>query len=268
MPHLVAAVDDSAATGPVVALGQWFAALLEVDVVAMYVSEDGDGVTARAVAERAGVRFELQRGDPVTVLSELATRPDVSAVAIGARALPAQKMPAGHVALGLISTIDKPVMVVPPDARIPSDTRVRVLAPVDDDPRSVPPLRRLLDQMHIPDLELVLLRVFDAEHMPSFQDHAGYDTDIFVKELVRRTAPDRSAQARVECRVGEVAHTILAAERELASDVVVLGWGRDLTAHRAAVVKRLLAHSRTPLILVPASSAIDATARAGAGPAR
>lgn len=258
MPHLLAAIDDSAATSPVVGVARWFAALLDLDVLALHVSENGDGLTAHAIADAAGVKFELRDGDPVATICDAAADSEVRAIAIGARGIPASKTPAGHVALDLIRSAPKPVIVVPPDARIPRGARLRVLAPVDEDPRSATALRQLLEEMHPPDLELVLLRVFDAEHMPRFANHGSYDADSFVDELVRRTVPTESARTRVEMRVGHPAHTILAVERELASDVVVLSWGRNLTGERASVVKRLLAHSRTPLILLPAHRGIGA----------
>ena len=44
-----------------------------------------------------------------------------------------------------------------------------MLAPVDEDPGSAAALRELLEQMHPPELELVLLRVFDAQHIPRSQ---------------------------------------------------------------------------------------------------
>ncbi len=45
--------------------------------------------------------------------------------------------------------------------------------------------------MKLPDLELVLLRVFDAEHIAMFENHAMSDANHFVEEFVRRTcAPD------------------------------------------------------------------------------
>lgn len=253
MPHILAAIDDSAATRPVVALAQWFAALLDVEVVALHVSENGDGLTAQATADAAGVKFALRAGDPVPTIRDAAADSEVHAIAIGARGLPAYKLPAGHVALDLIRSVAKPVIVVPPDVRMPSDARLRMLAPVDEDPGSAAALRELLEQMHPPELELVLLRVFDAQHIPPFANHGTYDADSFAEEYVRRTVPTESARTRVEMRVGQPAHTILAVERELASDVVVLGWGRNLTGERASVVKRLLAHSTTPLILLPAS---------------
>jgi nucleotide-binding universal stress UspA family protein len=257
MPTILAAIDDSAATGPVIAVAQWLAALLDVDVLALHVSEDGDGLTAHAVADAAGVRFELCAGDPSATIRNAAAEPDVRALTIGARGLPTHGMPAGHVALDLIGTVSKPVIVVPPDVRVPSGARLRVLAPVDDDPRSADALRRLLEEMHPPGLEVVMLRVFDAEHMPKFANHGTYDTDLFVEELVRRTVPSEMAPTSVEMRVGHPAHTILAVERELDFDVVVLGWGQDLVNSRASVVTRLLAHAKTPVILLPAHGRID-----------
>jgi len=59
--------------------------------------------------------------------------------------------------------------------------------------------------------------------MPLFANHATYDADSLVEEFVRRTVPSESTRTRVEMRVGHPAHTILDVERELASDVVVLG---------------------------------------------
>jgi hypothetical protein len=260
MPTILAAIDDSAATSPVVAVAQWFAGLLDLDVLALHVSDDGDGLTAQAVADAAGVPFEVRAGDPVVTIRDAAAEPDVRALVIGARGLPTHAMPAGHVALSLIGTVAKPVVLVPPDVRVPGDARLRVLAPIDEEPRSASALRRILDEMHPPGLELVLLHVFDAEHMPRFANHGTYDTDTFAEELVRRTAPSEPAQTKVEMRVGQPAHTILAAERELDFDVVVLAWGQDLVNRSASVVKRLLAHAKTPVILLPAHRPAD-TAR-------
>jgi Universal stress protein family len=258
MPTILAAIDDSAATGPVVEVAQWFAALVDLDVLALHVSGDGDGLTAHAIADAAGVDFELRAGDPVATICDAAAEPEVRALAIGARGLPTHGMPAGHVALDLIGTVAKPVIVVPPDVRVPRDGRLRVLAPVDEDPRSAAALQRLLEEMHPPGLEVVLLRVFDAEHMPKFANHGTYDADIFVEGLVRRTVPSEvAARTRVEMRVGYPAHTILAVERELEFDVVVLGWGQDLVNGRASTVRRLLAHAKTPVILLPAHHRLD-----------
>jgi nucleotide-binding universal stress UspA family protein len=252
MSQLLAALDDSAATAPVIAVAQWFAGLLDLEVVALHVLQDGSGTTARASADSTGVRFEIRAGDPARAIRQAAGDDAVFAIAMGARALPGNRVPAGHVALDVIRRVAKPVIVVPPDVRVPAGDRpLRLLAPVDAERPSASALRRLLDAMHQPDLELVLLHVFDAQHMPMFANHGSGDLDIWCEELVRRTTPSREAQARAEWRVGHPAHTILAVERELDPDLVVLAWSRNLSRGRAAVVKRLLAHATTPLVLVP-----------------
>jgi nucleotide-binding universal stress UspA family protein len=252
MPQLLAALDDSAATAPVLAVAQWFGALLGLEVVALHVSEDGSGKTARATADAAGVTLETCEGDPRRAIRRAAGDDDVLAIAIGARALPADRVAAGHVALDVIRRVPKPVIVVPPDVRVPAGNRpLRLLAPVDAERPSTDALRRLLDDMPTSDVDVVLLHVFDAQHVPAFADHGSYDIEEWCEELVRRTTPSRAAQARVEWRVGHPAHTILAVEHELDPDLVVLAWAGDLSHGRAAIVKRLLAHATTPLVLVP-----------------
>jgi len=256
MSQLLAALDDSAATAPVVAVAQWFASLLDLEVVALHVSEDGSGTTARATADAAGVKFEIRAGDPSRTIRQAATDDDVLGIAIGARALPANRVPAGHVTLDMIRRVAKPVIVVPPDVRVPTGNRpLRLLAPVDAERPSADALRRLLDEMPTSDLDLVLLHVFDAQHMPRFANHGSYDIEEWCKELVRRTTPSHETQARVEWRVGHPAHTILAVEHELDPDLVVLAWAGNLSHGRAAVVKRLLAHATTPLLLLPVVTA-------------
>lgn len=253
MAHVLAAVDDSAATAPVLAVAQWFGGLLDLDVVAMHVSEDGSGATARATADAAGVKFEIREGDPSRTIRHAANDDDdVVAIAIGARALPGDRVPAGHVALDVIRRIAKPVIVVPPDVRVPAGSRpLRLLAPVDDRRPSTDALRRLLDEMPASELDLVLLHVFDAQHMPKYANHGSYDIEEWCRELVRRTTPSHEAHARVEWRSGHPAHTILSVERELDPDLLVLAWAGDLSHGRAAVVKRLLAHATTPIVLLP-----------------
>jgi nucleotide-binding universal stress UspA family protein len=252
MSRLLAAVDDSAATAPVIAVARWFGGLLDLDVVALHASENGSGTTARASTDAVGVKLEIREGDPARMIRQAGQDEDVLAIAIGARALPGNRVPAGHVALDVIRRVSKPVIVVPPDVRVPGGDRpLRLLAPVDTERPSASALQHLLDEMHQPDLELVLLHVFDPQHMPMFANHGSGDLETWCEELVRRTTPSQETQARVEWRVGHPAHTILAVERELDPDLVVLAWAGNLSHGRAAVVKRLLAHATTPLVLIP-----------------
>jgi hypothetical protein len=256
---LLAALDDSAATAPLVAVARWLGDLAGLDVVAMHVSKDGSGTTARATTDAAGIRLTIYEGDPAHQISAAATDPDVRMVAVGARGLPMHATPAGHVALDVIRRATKPIVVVPPDAKVPIDgRRLRLIAPIDDEPASAAALRNLLEELQGADVELdlVLLRVFDAQHMPMFANHETYEAEAWGKEFVAATTPLHVAQARVETRVGTPAHTILSVEHELECDLVALACAGDFSHGRAAVVKRLLAHATTPLVLLPCRGAL------------
>jgi nucleotide-binding universal stress UspA family protein len=254
MPHVLAALDDSAAAGPVLAVARWFGEIAGLDVVALHVCENGSGRCAQATAAAAHVEFEMRAGAPVTTLCDAAASPEVRTVALGARGIPAQRVPAGHVALDLVRRVEKPVIVVPPDAHLPAKGRFRLLAPIDPEPESSAALCELLAAVQPPTLELVLLRVFDAEHMPAFENHGTHDADLWVEELVRATVPAEAPRARVELRVGHPASTILDAERELAPDAVVLAWAQTFAGGHAIVVERLIAEARTPLVLLPVAA--------------
>jgi len=252
MTRILAALDDSAVTAPVIAVAQWLAEQFDLEVVALHVSENGSGTIARQSADAAGVGFELREGDPVHVIRQAADDPDVRAVVLGARGLPASRMPAGHVTLDVIRRATKPVVVVPPDARVPSTNGpIRLLAPVNTARPSADAVRRLLDELQTPDLELVLLHVVDAQHLPMFANHEPHEEEAWREEFARRTTPQHAASARVERRVGQPAPTILTAERDIDPDLVVLAWAGHLERGRAAVIKRLLAEATTPLVLLP-----------------
>ena len=261
MPQLLAALDDSTATRPVVEVAQWFGDLLHVETVAIHVSENGSGATARDAAEAAGLKFEVREGEPVTAIHDAASDTDVRAIVLGARGIPIGRMPAGHVALDVIRRVTKPVVVVPPDAPSPHTGELRLLAPIDELRESVAALRQLLGQLDAATLDLVLLRVFDAAHMPLFANHEPYESEAWRREFAHRTVPAELSRTRVETRVGHPADTILATEQEFAPDLVVLGWARDLSHGHASVIKRLLARSTTPVALLPvcASDSIETT---------
>ena len=250
MSLVLAAIDDSAATAPVIHSAQWFAALLDLDVRAVYVSDDDERRTACLVADAAGICLETRRGDPVRAIRAAAAEPEVRALVVGARRLPGHKSPAGHVALDLIGCATKPILVVSPDALLPRTDRLRVLAPLDEYAGSASALRGFLEEIKHPELELVLLRVFDPEHAPRFDDHGRHD-DALIESIVHHGADTESARTRIEMRVGFPASTILDVERGLAADLVVLAWGCDLSGDRASVIKRLLTDARTTLLLLP-----------------
>ena len=114
MKTLIACIDSSAATRPVLAAARALAHPLGASVDAVHVVEDGDR-TVRAAAEVAGVPLRIVRGDPVKELLAACEADDVVAVAVGVRDLPSGRQAAGHLALALANHVAAPVLVVPPD---------------------------------------------------------------------------------------------------------------------------------------------------------
>ena len=251
MSHVLAAIDESSAMRPVLRVARWFGELLDFETIALHVAENGSGDVARAAAEAEALKFEIHEGAAVDVICAAAVDAHVRAVVVGARGVPAGQVPAGQLALQLIQRVSKPVVVVPPEAKSPTARQVRLLAPVNDLRDSADAVRHLVERLHGASLDLILLRVFDAAHMPRFADHSTYDTEDWGTEFARRTVPAELARTRVEMRVGNPAHEVLAAERELEADLVVCGWACDLAHGHANVIKRLLAHATTPIVLVP-----------------
>ena len=60
MTAVLAALDDSTAARPVFDVARRLAALLDAEVVAVHVREDGSGATAQAAAAAAGVPFVVR----------------------------------------------------------------------------------------------------------------------------------------------------------------------------------------------------------------
>ena len=86
MNILLAAVDDAAAAQPVLQTAVVrLTHYLDSNVVAVHVTEDGDGATTRSLADAAGVMFEVRRGNDVgTELVAAMHELDATAIVIGA----------------------------------------------------------------------------------------------------------------------------------------------------------------------------------------
>ncbi len=255
MAIVLAALDDSAAARCVVNAAQGLARLLEADVVAIHVHEDGSGETAGGVAVAAGVALRETKGDPTGCIIDASTDADVVAVAVGCRGLPAGPRPAGHVALELIRAVDKPVLVVSP-AVVQVNAVERVLVPLDGSGSTTRALRALLRPVVAMDgPELIGLHVFEPSSLPAFSDSAVYDTETWAEEFLDRFSPVASEGLRLELRVGAPADVVRDVVSEVHSDLVAVGWGRDLSPGRALVVRSLLCSSPVPVLLLPTVAA-------------
>ena len=249
---VIAAIDNSAAARPVIATAMALAPVLGATVNAVHVSTldrdaDGDGETARACAASFDLPLRIVPGDPLTQLITLTKPDDVVALVIGARALPGGRRPAGHLALALASALDKPLVVVPPNAE-PRDRLESVLLAIKGAPNKVRALRRTVDLVHAAHLQITAVHVDDEASIPSFSDQVQHETDEFVHEFLARYVPGAPA-ARVELRVGRPADEILGIVDSEQPDLLAIGWRKNAGPDGGLVARELVARSHVPVLL-------------------
>jgi len=245
---VLAAIDDSAAARPVLATAHALAPLWDAEVEAVQVAEDGGG-TARAAADAARVQLLIVGdGDVASRLAEACDEPSVMALVIGARGRPTGRRPAGHVVWDLITRCEKPVVVVPPDARVRAQAR-RVVLALEGTTSSSKGAEPVLELSSRAPLEVVAVHVDDEASLPRFSDQVQYETAAFADEFLARYG---CGSARLELRVGAPPEEVLEAAEEVGADLIVLAWSRNVATGRAQFVRHVLAHSRIPVLLLPA----------------
>ena len=247
MTIVLAAIDNSAASRPVLDFAVALAPAFGATVEAVHVSEDG-GSTARANAERLGVPFRVVPGGPVEAISAGAAAPDVAAVVIGARARLLGRQRVGHTALAVADRIEKPVVVVPPDASTRGKVD-RVLIAVEGTPAKARALKRTVELASSAGLELVVLHVDDEASIPSFSDQVQHETEAYAREFLARHVHGAPG-ARLELRVGVPADEIVAAAEALDPALVAVGWPHSDDPDRGRVAREVLNRSHHPVLLV------------------
>ena len=250
MNRIVAALDNSLAAGPVLAVARALAPLLDSEVEAVHLVNGANGVAAHA-ARAAGLPLRRIRGPRAETLVAAGSSPDVAALVIGARATPAGRRPLGSTALAVATALPKPLVVVPPDAAATATIR-RVLVPVEGRmpagtaPGPVGELARRAD------VELIALHVYGEPALPLFTDQPQHESEAWAREFVRRYCHWHPGPVRLETRVGRVEDVVPAVADEVDADLVILAWGRELGPGRAPVVRTMLERCRRPVLLVPA----------------
>jgi nucleotide-binding universal stress UspA family protein len=251
MTRVIAALDNSLAARPVLAIACALGELLAAEVEPVHVAVDGDRI-ARSGADAAGLRLRTLDGPTVDALLEAARADDVEALVIGARDTPGGRRPLGGTALAVATSLGKPVVVVPPDASPPTAVR-RVLVPVEGiSPRLTP--RRIVALGQEADVEVVVLHVHDEGSLPSFTDQPQHELDAWEREFLNRFCPWGIGSVRIETRVGRSEELVPLVAEQAEVDLIALGWGQALAEGRAPVVRAVLEKGRTPVMLVPVDS--------------
>lgn len=247
MKKVIAALDNSLAAGTVLSTAASLAGLFAAEVEALHVGEDGDTI-ARQEAAAAGVRFRRVAGPTVPALVEAASEDDVAALVLGTRGLPGRLV--GSTALEVITSLLKPVVVVPPNAERTSQLR-RVLVPLEGTTSTSLAPKGIIELARDAELEVVVVHVHDADSLPAFTDQPQHDARAWKDEFVARYCPWGIGKVSLELRVGRREEEILAAAEETGSQLIALGWSQELASGRAPVIREVLERGRIPVLLVP-----------------
>jgi len=247
---VMAAIDDSPVAPCVLSVADSIATtLFRAEVIAAHVKEDGPEGGARRAAQATGAPLTVLIGPTVEALAAEARAPDVAAIVVGSRASPGGARPAGHIALGLLQAVPKPLIVTPPNVAVPFVLK-RMLVPLDATPESADAVRSTLALACGCGVDIVVLNVVAPDAIPMFNDQPQHETRAWVEEFLLRNCPP-AVDVSVELRAGLPADHVLRVAEETATDLIVLGWAQDLAPGRAMVVKRVVERSTVPVLLLP-----------------
>jgi nucleotide-binding universal stress UspA family protein len=248
MTKVIAAIDNSAAARPVLEVTSALARVLDATAEAVHVREDGD-VTPRAESEGAGMLLRIVSGPVGKALGQVAYEPDVAALVMGIRRTPGGARPVGSVAKEVITSVPRPVVLVPPGCPVPYKIDC-VLVPLAGDPASTAWLGTTIQLIQARDIEVIVLHVDAEDSLPAFTDQPQHETDTWAREFVARYVPFPQNAVRLELRVGEPSEEVLTVARESQADMIALGWAQDLSSQRARVVRSVLKRSSVPVLLL------------------
>ena len=250
MSKVLVALDNSLAGKAVVASGRALATLLDADLEALHVREDG-GRTARNTAEAARVPLHTVAAAPVVgTLVEAGHADDVVALVLGARGSPVARRPLGGTAAAVATALAKPVLVVPPEADASPSFR-SVLVPLEGTSSSSLAPRSIFELAAAAAVDVVALHVHDHHSIPAFTDQPQHEQEAWEREFLQRYCPWGIGTVRLETRVGRAGELIHEVAEQFDCDVIALGWSQELSTGRAPVVRETLERSRRPLLLVP-----------------
>jgi nucleotide-binding universal stress UspA family protein len=244
---VIAAIDTSAAAHPVITVAGQIAALFNAELEVVHA---GEGDDARAQAEAAGVPLRTLAGPAGSSVVGAAEASDVAALVIGARGTPAGRRPVGRTAGEMITTLAKPVIVVPPDVVHPERLE-SMLVPLDAARQTDVSVRNTIEIARRAGIKVVIFHVHRESTVPPFSDQPQHETTSWSHEFLLRHCSPPPNELDLELRVGVPADQIVHAATTLDADLIALAWARNLSAERAEVVRATLSGSPVPVILLP-----------------
>jgi hypothetical protein len=252
MKKVLATLDNCLADRPVIASALAFAKLVDAEVEGLHVRSNGDR-RAHRTAEHAGIPLRISSGPVVERLVQAAAASEVAAVVIGLRGNPVGKQPLGSTASALLGKLEKPVLIVPPDAN-PRPAIRSVLVPIEASvSKSLAP-RSIIELAADADVKVHALHIHDQESIPAFTDQPQHEQTAWAEEFLHRYCPWGLGSIRLETRVGRIGELVPLVAEECCCDLIALGWSRRLSHDRAPVVRATLERSHLPVLLVPVAA--------------
>jgi nucleotide-binding universal stress UspA family protein len=249
---ILVAIDDSPSAESVVGVACRVATLFGTSVEGVHVQAHGSGQHAAAVAAVANIRLHLREGDVASALRSEVKERDATALVLGTRVGRDGPLPAGHVTLDLVLSVDRPIVVVPPLAADRPLRCVLVAVESDGQSRELTELYERLGDRPVPDV--VVLHIVESPELPPFSDSPVLEAEAFGREFLIRASRDLSPDPsliRFETRVGDASTLIREAALELDADLVVMAWHRNLSAGHGRLVRAMLSDTPVPVALVP-----------------
>jgi nucleotide-binding universal stress UspA family protein len=252
---VLAALDQTAAAGPVLAASHGIARMFRADVEAVHVLQDG-AQQVRELAAHHGVALTELEGSPGPRLAHaLEDDDDAVGLVVGTRCLPQGGREIGSTALEVVTTARKPVFAIPPE--LPAGFAIRrVLVPLEGSlPTSYAPYAAL-DVPGAEHVEMVILHVLEEEEVPAFSDQPQHEWEAYGREFLARYSLWPFDHVRFVTRVGHADQHILPVAQETNCDLIALAWMQELAAGRARIVRETLRRGRIPILLVPVTTAV------------
>ena len=251
MRSVLAAIEPDACAQAVLGTAIALADLFDATPIALHVRENGTS-SPSAAAHAAGVELRETAGNATEQIVGAAHDPDVAALVLGARGMHGGPRPAGRTALDVITRVGKPVAVVPPQARAPERV-THILIPLEGTIEGSHALEQTVKLAHQHQLEIIVLHVHSPTTVPAFSDHEPHGTQTWEQEFLARYIATPHERIKLVRRLGVPADDVVAVAHETAADLLVLAWSQNLSPGRARVVSETLAHSRVPVLLIPAA---------------
>jgi nucleotide-binding universal stress UspA family protein len=249
---ILAAIEPSAAAGPVLDVATALAERLGLTPVAVHVPE-GDAEPARLLAEHWGMRLLLAEGTPADAIRTAMEREGAELAVVGARRLPTGPRPAGETALAVAAGASRPVVVVPPNPHLDPSTDPKLLVlPLEDAEELSAAAREALLRLGGAGIRLRVVHVFDEANAPRFWDRPEHDAQAWAHEFLARWDP--APEVELELRAGLPVEGILDVATEHGADLIALSWSRELAEHRDQVAREILARALVPVVLLPCAS--------------